>query len=362
VTEVTAESRSVSKAISNRRIPLYTMKSTMYWFRRFPSWAFPALVVVTFLVHSIVIWYAIVKRRSDVRQADVLVVPHMGDTSVLIVKPLAVVLGIPLIYISHNGLYFPHVRNQQLYRKGSLSARMLFRLDRLMQRLSDRIIVFSEASAELFSGAFDVPIEKYEVIYIAVVESNFDKSIPTDNSLDCDVLYWGNFHPHHGPETMIEAAAALPEYEFAFVGRSSKRDHIVALAEEMGADNVHFPGYVELEKLVQYIKATQMVLGPVGDNPQTEFTIGTKVAEAGYMEKAIVVGRQPGTDETFTHRESAYLVEPGDPEALVEAIETILSDDDLRMKLERGSYRVYEEYFSTDRATERFVRIAETCR
>jgi glycosyltransferase involved in cell wall biosynthesis len=100
-------------------------------------------------------------------------------------------------------------------------------------------------------------------------------------------------------------------------------------------------------------------LGPVGDNTQTEFTIGTKVAEAAYLHKPIVVGDQPAINEVFDHRESAYLVEPGDPEALADGIEAVLGDDDLRTRLADGAHRVYGEHFSTESAGRQLVGIIE---
>lgn len=362
LSEVAVPKASVSEMLSEGRIPMYTMRATIHWFSRFPSWAFPVLFFGAFVIHTLATWLVMARRIGDVKEADVLVVPHMGDTSVFAVKPFAVLLDTPLIYFSHNGLYYPLIENQRKFERSTAAARLLFRTDKLIHRLSDRVIVFSEESKRRFVDTYGTEKGNYDVLYITAIESNFDKGIEHDENLDCDVLYWGNFHPHHGPTTMVQAAAALPEYDFVFLGKSQKRARVIDVAERLGLDNVEFPGFVPLDELVRHIKSADVVLGPVGDNPQTEFTIGTKVAEAAYLEKAIVLGRQPATMETFTHRDDCMLVEPGDPEAVADAVDEVLSDEELQHRLERGAFEVYETHFSVDRTTEQFLDIADEVR
>jgi glycosyltransferase involved in cell wall biosynthesis len=359
--EATVTNRSFSEAISDRRLPIQTMKATMNYFQRFPAWAFPLLVAVAFIVHAVATWSMILLKFRDVRRADVLVVPHMGDTSVLLAKPLSVVLGTPLIYFSHNGLYFPLIENQTIFKSGSVAAQFVYFIDRLDHSLADRVIVFSEASKRRFADFYGLSDERYEVIYISVNESNFDKTPAAKQNRSVNVLYWGNFHSHHGTRGMVKAADMLPQYRFAFLGQSEKRDEVVELASSLEVENIKFPGFVSLECLTEYIHSADVVLGPVADNPQTEFTIGTKVAEAAYMEKAIVVARQPATRETFTHLENAYLIEPGNPTDLAEAIRTIISDRGLREHLEQGAFEVYQRHFSSNRPTERFLDVVDEC-
>ena len=355
VVELSVPRHSLSEAREEKRFPVLTMRATMSWFGGVPSWLFPLLVVATFLVHGLAIGAVTLARAGRLRGVDAVVVPHMGDTSVLYAKPVAVLLGVPLVYVSHNGLYFTLVENREMFPRASLAGRFLWWLDRLMHGLADHVVVFSDESGRQFAETFGVPGSWYTTIYISAPPGALDRPVEPDERHDCDCLYWGNYHPHHGPEAMVRAAAALPEYEFVFLGASSKREANVELAEELDAENVSFPGFVSRDELVRYVKAAGAVFGPVGDNPQTEFTIGTKVAEAAYLGKAIVVGQQPAIEEVFTHREDAYLVEPGDPGAVQDGVEDLLTDDDLRRRLERGAADAYDDYLSSEEAGRRFL-------
>lgn len=355
VVELTVPRHSLAEARERKRMPILTMRATMSWFGGVPAWLFPFLVAATLLVHGLAIGVVTLAGARRLRGVDAVVVPHMGDTSVLFAKPVAVVLGVPLVYVSHNGLYFTLVENRGMFPRTSVAGRFLWQLDRLMHRLADHVVVFSDESGRQFGETFGIPESTYTTIYISAPTGELDRSLEPDADHDADCLYWGNYHPHHGPEEMVRAAAALPEHEFVFLGASSKRAAVVELAEELDAENVSFPGFVSRDELVRYIRAAGAVFGPVGDNPQTEFTIGTKVAEAAYLGKAIVVGQQPAIEEVFTHREDAYLVEPGTPESLADGVEDLLADDDLRHRLERGAADAYDEHLSSAEAGRRFL-------
>lgn len=359
VSEVQVEVRSVAEAKEARRLPIRTMRGTMAWFADAPRWAFPILVLGGLFVHVVAMIAVAISNHRTLRETDALVVPHMGDTSVLVARPIAAILGVPLVYFSHNGLYLTLVENRGIYPKTSIAGRLLKWLDVLTHRWSDAVVVFSEESGDRFAETMDVPRSRYVVMYIKCVEANFDVAPDPGIDPDVDVLYWGNFHPHHGPQTMVEAAGRLPEYEFAFVGESDKRPPVQARAEELDADNVSFPGFLSLQALKRYILSADVVLGPVGANPQTEFTIGTKVAEAAYLKKAILVGDNQAVNEVFDHLDAAYLSTPGDPDALADGVEMIAEDADLRRRLESGAYDVYERRFSSERAGSRLIEILE---
>lgn len=357
VIEATVQTRDFSEAWADKRPPLLTMRSTMNYFGRYPAWLFPLLVLGTLLIHALATWVALVREWRAVSQTDAIIVPHMGDTSVLFVAPLAKLLGVPVVYCSHNGMYLTLITNRELYGLESIAARLVFWLDKACHRLSDSVVVFSDASAEEFVDLYGLARERYETIYISVREEDFQLEDERDTDIDCDVLYWGNFHPHHGPEVMVEAAQLVPEASFVLAGQSEKRQPVIEYAEERSVENVAFPGFLSEAELLAHIETADVVLGPVADNPQTRFTIGTKVAEAAFREKAIVVGRQPAIEEVFDHQESAFLVEPGSAAAVAEGVRRLRSDPGLRECCETGAGTVYQDSFSPETAAERFEYI-----
>lgn len=349
--------RDTSLCVAGWSVPFYPMKPTLNWFSRYPSVFFPLLFFTAFALHACVTWTLLLANVGKVRRSDILVVPHLGDTSVLLVKPFAILFGKPVVYISHNGLYCTLVENRGVFVEESVAARLLYRVDAAIQSLADQTVVFSHHSKTVLSNWFGVPEERYEVVYIGVDERKFGDA-DLNRSPDVDVLYWGNFIPHHGVETMVDAAASLPEHEFVFAGLSEQRGTIMDRTDRRGAENVRFPGFLSNAELEAHIQAADIVLGPLGDYTQTQMNIGTKVAEAAYLGKVIVLGDHPAPNEVFDHRESAFLVEPEDDAALVDGIEEVLTDADLQARLERQSREVCEAHFFPEQVAAQFLDAA----
>lgn len=345
--------------IGSLQIPLYSMKPTLNWFSKLPSPLVPVLFAVVLLFHAVLTYSILIAHVRDLYRSDVIVVPHFGDTAVLLVKPVAVLLETPIIYISHNGLYCTLVENREVFSPDSVVGQMIRLLDSAIQWSADRVIVFSDYSQSVLSTWFNVPKQRYATVYIGVGESKFVGECLPKPDPSIDVLYWGNFIPHHGVETMVRAATTLPEYEFVFAGKSDQREDIIALTDRLGADNVSFPGFLSDAELEAHIRAADVVLGPLSEYTQSRMNIGTKVAEAASLRKAIVLGDNPAPNEVFEHGESAFLVAPEDPEDLATGLRTILSDDALRTRLESGSYSVYERYFTPAKVAAQFLTAAE---
>lgn len=345
--------------IGGLQIPLYSMKPTLNWFSKFPSPLVPVLFAVVLLFHAILIYSMLIAHVRDLRRSDVIVVPHFGDTAVLLVKPVAVLLETPIVYISHNGLYCTLVENREVFAPDSVVGQMIRLLDSAIQRSADRVIVFSDYSQSVLSTWFNVPEQQYATVYIGVEESKFAGECLPEPDHSIDVLYWGNFIPHHGVETMVRAATNVPEYEFVFAGKSDQREDIIALTDRLGADNVSFPGFLSDAELEAHIRTADVILGPLSKYTQSRMNIGTKVAEAASLRKAIVLGDNPAPNEVFEHGESAFLVAPEDPGDLATGLQTILSDDALRTCLESGSHSVYERYFTPSKVAAQFLTAAE---
>ena len=66
----------------------------------------------------------------------------------------------------------------------------------------------------------------------------------------------------------------------------------------------------------------------------------------------------PALAEVLRHDANAWLVTPGDPDALADGIRRVVEDGDLASRLARGAFDAAEEY-SWDRRAERLERVLE---
>jgi glycosyltransferase involved in cell wall biosynthesis len=79
--------------------------------------------------------------------------------------------------------------------------------------------------------------------------------------------------------------------------------------------------------------------------------------EAAASGVPIVTTDTPGCRETVRHGENGLLVPPGDTEALVEALASLITDDSLREEMGRRGREIAVQEFSVERVVEQTMDV-----
>jgi glycosyltransferase involved in cell wall biosynthesis len=156
------------------------------------------------------------------------------------------------------------------------------------------------------------------------------------------VGFAGSFSLWHGIEVLEHAIAALlsrpgpARVRFVLLGSGLLHGQMrTSLAAYETAGLVHFTGSVASDEVVEYLDACDILVSPHIPMPDGSRFFGspTKLFEYMAMGKAIVASRLEQLGEVLEHDRTAWLVEPGSPEALAEAIEALALDAAKRERL-----------------------------
>jgi glycosyltransferase involved in cell wall biosynthesis len=152
------------------------------------------------------------------------------------------------------------------------------------------------------------------------------------------------FQPWHGADVLARAFVALlhahptlrDAVRLLMIGSGpglAAAGRIVAAA---GLDaNVHFTGLVAQEDGARYLAACDILASPHVPNPDGSPFFGspTKLFEYMAMGKAIVASNLDQIGELLHHGETAWLVPPGDADALANGLASLVQDRHLRASL-----------------------------
>lgn len=151
------------------------------------------------------------------------------------------------------------------------------------------------------------------------------------------LLYLGSLHPWKGVDTLIRALPHVKQpAELHIVGGNEQRiAELRKLAEELKVvSRVVFHGPVEPGKRFEYIHQADICLLPLTDTGLGgRYTSPLKLFEYMAAGKAIVVSDLPSMRQVLTPEQDALLVPTGEPEAFARAIERLLADSVLRLRL-----------------------------
>jgi len=151
--------------------------------------------------------------------------------------------------------------------------------------------------------------------------------------------------PRKGTHHVIKAFARLlprfPELRLLIVGDGVWKEELERLARELGvANRVDFKGFVPHERLGEILPAADVF----ALTPEYE-GLGIVFIEALACGVPVVASSVGGILDIIENGRNGFLVPPGDVEKLLDALEKLLTNDDLQRKFREEGLRVVREKF-----------------
>ncbi len=277
--------------------------------------------------------------------ADVVYVGYPGHADLPAARRAA--RGRPVVFDPLVSLYDTFVGDRERFRRGSLAARALWRLDRHAFRAADRVLADTAAHAEFFTAAFGVPDERLVVLPVGADDRLFE---PGERPAPAyDVLFVGKLIPLHGLETILAAARLVPELSMLVVGDGQLRCLL-----ESRPSNVDWTPWLPHEELPAAYRAAACALGVFGTSPKARRVVPNKAYHAIATATPLVTADTPAARELLTDGSDALLVRPGDAEALAGALRRLAEDPVARDRLGAAGRSTYEARASLPVLAERW--------
>jgi glycosyltransferase involved in cell wall biosynthesis len=246
-------------------------------------------------------------------------------------------------------LYEALVEDRKLVPQDSILGRFLYRFERSCCRSADLCFIDTETHKQYLVDAYGLPVEKVLSVYVGATIDQRSCSYSVQEQETFNVIFVGTFIPLHGIDTILNAAKYLQgdhSIKFSIVGVGQLRQDMEELSSDWRLTNVTFHDWIPTDKLGQFISSCDLALGIFGRTPKTLRVIPSKIFDICAVGVPFITSDTPALREVFSHRKNAYLVAPGDPIALADAIVDLKEDADLRKLIAEGAKKVGEKFFS----------------
>ena len=267
------------------------------------------------------------------RGFDVFIVGYPGHIDLPAARRAA--RGRPLLFNPLVSLADTLVGDRGRFRRGSLAARALERVDRYAFRSADLVVADTAAHARFLSQLGTR--SDIEVCFVGAEERLFQPG--WQPLAPFTALFVGKLIPLQGVETILAAARAAPEIPFRVVG-SGQLEPLLARR----AANVEHVPWVEYERLPGEIRAAGCALGIFGTTPKALRVIPNKAFQALACGAPLITADTPAARELLTNEQDAMLVPPGDPAALANAIRRLAADEPLARRIGAAGRGTYEQH------------------
>jgi rhamnosyl/mannosyltransferase len=156
------------------------------------------------------------------------------------------------------------------------------------------------------------------------------------------ILFVGRIVGSKGLDVLLDAARQV-EANFVLVGDGPELERLRGRCATMGLeDKVTFTGRVDPDRVRDYV-----AIATIGVLPSLYESYGLAMVEI--MTAGVpMVCTELGTGTTYInrHEETGLVVPPGDPHALASALERLLHDEALRVRLGQGASLRAREHFT----------------
>ncbi len=280
---------------------------------------------------------------------DLVIVGYPGHLDIFLARLLAAVRSKPVVLDAFLSLYEAVVEDRKLVNPSSARAKTAKFLDRIGGKTAHAVLLDTREHIRYYRDVMGIESDRFIRVFVGAEEDFFyrHESQPPENP--GEVLFFGSFLPLHGVDIIVRAAAKVGKnkgFSFSLVGNGPEWNRCKILAQDTDADIKWEPGWMHYRNLSYRIARSEICLGIFSTEAKAQRVIPCKVFNILAMGKPLITADTPAVREALTHGENAWLVPPGDPEALAEAVVTLHKDAELRKKIAAGGLALYRESFS----------------
>jgi glycosyltransferase involved in cell wall biosynthesis len=256
---------------------------------------------------------------------DLVLVGYLGQLDVLVVRPLAWLRRVPLVWDTYLSLHDTVVDDRALIGPRHPLAWLLFAWEWLGLRAADLLLVDTEAHGRFFAERFGLPQRRLRRVFVGAEPRAFyppEPDAPRPEERPYTVLFYGQFIPLHGMETIARAAHLCAEAGICWdvIGDGQDTERFRALLAAQGDLDLIWTPWVPYEELIHRIHDADLCLGIFGTSDKSKRVIPNKVFQVLAAGRALITADTPAARELLQPGPGVILVPSGNPNALADAI------------------------------------------
>lgn len=173
------------------------------------------------------------------------------------------------------------------------------------------------------------------------------------------VLHVGNMSTTYDFDTILGAAARLPETAFIFVGTGSREGAIMAAVAARALSNVYFVGVLPYDAMPEAWAGGDLCVLAMGDHALAEGTRPAKLYEALATGTPLVAAIRGEGAALLEAAGGGVVVPIGDAAAMASVIAGLLADPARRAGLRAAGRAFAEKHFSATAVKDRYVAVID---
>jgi len=229
--------------------------------------------------------------------------------------PLALLRRTPVVWHVFLSLHHTLVDDREILGPRHPMARLLFAGEWLAFRIPRWLLMDTNAHRALLTERFGLSRERIGRVFVGFEDKVFPPPAPVGARPDgapYRVLFYGQFIPFHGLDTIVEAARICGEEDILWrvIGKGQETERFRGLLDAAGpVPRVTWTPWVPYDRLASEIRNADVCLGVFGARDKTSRVIPNKVFQVLAAGRALITADTPAirrqtSPEVLPHRSS----------------------------------------------------------
>jgi colanic acid biosynthesis glycosyl transferase WcaI len=173
------------------------------------------------------------------------------------------------------------------------------------------------------------------------------------------IFFYGGLHGlAQGLDQLLHAASKLHNTcKFVLVGDGPEKKNLVLLAKQMQLTNVIFHDPVKKEQMPELVASMDVCIVPL--KITLPGAVPSKIYEAMASEKPVLLVADGEAKEIIEGANAGLVVRPGDIDGLVETIQNLMNDPELRFRLGKNGRKIVLKKFDREKIINDFSQFLE---
>ncbi len=249
--------------------------------------------------------------------------------------------------------FYPHT--QSIIGKLLISNNSWQRYQKKYSRIAQKLILVTPEAKMYYVKEYGADEERIYVVpnYADTHTLNkFDEdvAIAKKYSSKFTLTYFGDTGLRRGTMTIIETADLLKSHEdiqFVIIGDSKEQLILEKEVLNRNLNNIELTGYLQFDKFISYVKASQVGLCPFLKNIHHDTTYANKMFQTMFFGKPIIASNCTSQENLLTKENAGLIFNSGDAEDFAKQILELKRDENLYSQMSKNArYSVINNYNS----------------
>jgi colanic acid biosynthesis glycosyl transferase WcaI len=247
---------------------------------------------------------------------------------------------------------------------------VLTKISESLYKDSRHVVVVTPAFKKYLIEHYNVPPEKISIVMNGVDPSVFTPIDETDSVVEefqlggrFVVSFIGILGNAHGLSTVARAAAVLqekrPEVLLLLVGEGADKSNLESLIVAMGLKNLSIVGQQPRGKVPALIRASSACMVLLKNSGVFKTVIPSKMLEFMACGRPVILGVEGQARELVEKADCGVCIPPEDSASLVDAIDQLYRDHELRARLGRNGRNYVLTHCSREQTARDYIAVLE---